>query len=91
MGGWEVEPDGQQRTPGQILSRHVQQAYGIVKKIAPEAQVWTWSDMFTPLHNARPYQEGKKVNGYYWLVNGNWMVRGRAAQGDRHPQLVCAG
>jgi hypothetical protein len=72
MGGWELEPDGQQRTPGQILARHVKNAVAIVRRVAPDKPIYTWSDMFTPYHNARPFQEGKKVNGYYWLANGNW-------------------
>lgn len=44
----------------------------LVRRYAPAAKLYTWSDMFTPHHNARPFKVGKKVNGYYYLVNGNW-------------------
>jgi len=30
--------------------------------------LYTWSDMFSPHHNARPFT----VKGHYYLVNGNW-------------------
>jgi len=64
IGGWE-KPD---KKPGELLAEHVQKAYDIIRKYAPEAKVYTWSDMFTPYHNAREF----KVKGYYYLVNGNW-------------------
>jgi hypothetical protein len=51
-----------------MLARHVKTAYDLIRKYAPEAKVYTWSDMFTPYHNARPFE----VKGYYYLVNGNW-------------------
>jgi len=64
IGGWET-PD---RKPGQILADHVKKGYEIVRRHAPQAKIYTWSDMFTPFHNARPFS----VKGYYYLVNGNW-------------------
>lgn len=67
IAGWENQPDGQKRTPGQELAAHVKKGYDIIKKNAPTAKVYTWSDMFTPFHNARPIEGG----GYY-LVNGDW-------------------
>jgi hypothetical protein len=61
VGGWE-KPD---RKPGELLAEHVKRGYDLIRKYAPEAKVYTWSDMFSPYHNARP-------SGYYFLVNGNW-------------------
>jgi len=68
IGGWENQPDGKNLKPGELLAAHVKKAVEIVKKHAPDARIYTWSDMFTPFHNARPF----KAKGFYYLVNGNW-------------------
>ena len=68
MGGWEPNPGGENLTPGQILARHVKKGYDLIRKYDPKAEVYAWSDMLTPYHNARPFTE----KGYYWMVNGNW-------------------
>lgn len=68
MGGWEVQPDGKQIKPGELLAAHVKKAIEMTRKYAPAAKIYTWSDMFSPLHNARPFSS----KGYYYLVNGNW-------------------
>lgn len=68
VAGWEPRPDGKKETPGEMLAAHFKQAYDLVRKYAPKAKVYTWSDMFTPYHNARPFE----AKGYYYLVNGNW-------------------
>jgi hypothetical protein len=49
-------------TPGQLLAWNVQQAARIIRQVRPEAQIWVWSDMFDPQHNARDD---------YYLVNGS--------------------
>ena len=65
--GWEEQPGGTHYTPGEIVAQHVQAGYDIVKKYAPDATVYTWSDMLTPTHNAR------KVDGPgYYLCNGDF-------------------
>ena len=63
VAGWEPRPDGRKITPGQMLAEHFRKACDLVKKHAPKARLYTWSDMFTPHHNARAF-EGK---GYYYL------------------------
>ena len=68
VGGWEPMPDPAIKTPGQLLAWHFKKAYNLVKQYAPDAKVYTWSDMFTPFHNAYPFEK----KGYYYLVNGNW-------------------
>ncbi|HTL53662.1 MAG TPA: hypothetical protein VL860_13890 [Planctomycetota bacterium] len=68
MGGWEPQPDGQHLKPGQQLAQHFKRSYDLVRKIAPGCKIYTWSDMFTPFHNARAFDK----SGYYYLVNGNW-------------------
>jgi len=69
VGMWEPpEPGDEKLTPGQFLARHFKRSYDMARRIAPQATVYTWSDMFTPHHNARPVTK----SGYYYLVNGNW-------------------
>lgn len=68
IAGWEPQPDGQKLTPGQMLARHTQKGIALVKKYAPDAKIYTWSDMYTPYHNARAFEKG----GYYYMVNGTW-------------------
>jgi hypothetical protein len=48
-------------TAGELLAWNVRQAAGIIRKIRPDAEIWVWSDMFDPMHNA--------VDHYY-AVNG---------------------
>ncbi|MFH1567091.1 MAG: carbohydrate binding domain-containing protein [Gemmatimonadota bacterium] len=52
----------QQLTPGQLLAWNVRQAAGIIRDVRPGAEIWVWSDMFDPQHNA--------VDQYY-AVNGS--------------------
>ena len=69
IGGWEVQPAGEKLTLGQMLARHVSRGVSIIKKYAPDAKIYVWSDMFDPFHNGRPFAAR---NGYYYLCNGNW-------------------
>ncbi len=48
---------------GELLAWNVQRAAGIIRKIRPDAEIWVWSDMFDPMHNA--------VDHYY-AVNGSF-------------------
>jgi hypothetical protein len=48
-------------TPGQLLAANVHQAAQIIRDLRPDAEIWVWSDMFDPMHNA--------VDHYY-AVNG---------------------
>jgi hypothetical protein len=65
IGGWE-RPD---MPPGKTLAAHMQKGIEIIKQQAPNARIYTWSDMVTPHHNARPFSER---NEYYYLTNGTW-------------------
>ena len=49
-------------TPGQLLAWNVQQSAQLIREIRPDAEIWVWSDMFDPQHNA--------VDQYY-AVNGS--------------------
>ncbi len=48
-------------TPGELLAANVHQAAQIIRDLRPDAEIWVWSDMFDPMHNA--------VDHYY-AVNG---------------------
>jgi len=50
-----------QRTMGQILGNFITQGFLMIRDLNPEAEVWTWSDMLDPNHNA---------HGDYYLVDG---------------------
>ena len=57
----------------QILGESVSNQYEIVKSVAPDAQVWVWSDMFCPWENAvESYYSvhGSCVGGVKWLPKG---------------------
>ena len=49
-------------TPGELLAWNVHQAAQIIRDVRPDAEIWVWSDMFDPMHNA--------VDHYY-AVNGS--------------------
>jgi len=67
IAGWEEQPGGAHLTPGQLLAANVSRGVQIIRKYAPDARIYVWSDMFTPLHNAR------KVDGPgYYLCNGDF-------------------
>jgi len=68
IAGWEALPDGRHLKPGELLAWHLTKGIEIARKYVPDAKLYTWSDMFTPYHNARPFEKG----GYYYAVNGTW-------------------
>ncbi len=49
-------------TPGELLAWNVHKAAQIIRDLRPDAEIWVWSDMFDPMHNA--------VDHYY-AVNGS--------------------
>jgi hypothetical protein len=48
-------------TPGELLAANVHDTAQIIRDLRPDAEIWVWSDMFDPMHNA--------VDHYY-AVNG---------------------
>jgi hypothetical protein len=52
----------QHLTPGELLADNVHKAAEIIRQRRPDAEIWVWSDMFDPMHNA--------VDHYY-AVNGS--------------------
>jgi len=61
VGGWT--PDYAGRTMGEVLAMNVKRCRDIIRKHAPKAQAFVWSDMFDPNHNARDN---------YYLVKTTW-------------------
>jgi hypothetical protein len=59
---------GKHMTPGELLAWNVKKAAQIIRDIRPDAEIWVWSDMFDPMHNAVEH---------YYAVNGSlvgsWM------------------
>ena len=52
----------QHQSPGEMLAANVRRSAKIIRDLRPDAEIWVWSDMFDPLHNA--------VDHYY-AVNGS--------------------
>ena len=50
-------------TPGQLLADNVKRCTQIIRDVHPNAEIFVWSDMFDPNHNA---------HDDYYLVNGSW-------------------
>ncbi|HEY3413746.1 MAG TPA: carbohydrate binding domain-containing protein [Armatimonadota bacterium] len=48
-------------TPGELLADNVKRCAAMIRKASPKAELYVWSDMFDPYHNARDK---------YYLVNG---------------------
>ena len=48
-------------TPGELLAWNVHEAAQIIRDVRPDAEIWVWSDMFDPMHNAKDN---------YYAVNG---------------------
>jgi hypothetical protein len=64
VANWDHACRSRGLTPGQLLADNVRRCVEIIKEIRPGAEIWVWSDMFDPHHNA--------VDEYY-LVNGSWV------------------
>jgi hypothetical protein len=48
-------------TAGQLLAWNLKKSAQIIRDLRPDAQIWVWSDMFDPTHNA---------HDHYYLVRG---------------------
>lgn len=54
-------------TPGELLANNVHEAAQIIRDLRPDAEIWVWSDMFDPMHNAVDHCYA--VNG---TLAGSW-------------------
>jgi hypothetical protein len=55
------------KTAGQLLAENVRRCVEIIRNVEPEAEIFVWSDMFDPFHNAR--------DNYYLVdstLEGSW-------------------
>ena len=54
-------------TAGQLLAENVRRCAAMIRKVEPQAEIFVWSDMFDPFHNA--------VDKYYLVgssLKGSW-------------------
>jgi len=63
IANWDQACQGRNLTPGQMLADNVRRCVQIIREVSPDADIWVWSDMFDPMHNAV---------GDYYAVNGSW-------------------
>lgn len=63
IANWDQACQSRGLTPGQMLADNVRKCTQIIRDISPQAEIWVWSDMFDPMHNAV---------GDYYAVNGSW-------------------
>jgi hypothetical protein len=61
---WDLSCQQRGLTPGQLLADNVARCTQMIRNNAPNADIYVWSDMFDPFHNA-----GQEP---YYLVNGSW-------------------
>jgi hypothetical protein len=64
--GWDESPRFGAGTPGDDLAQSVRAVHDMARALDPSADLYTWSDMFDPHHNAAQRAEP------YYLVNGGW-------------------
>jgi len=95
-------PSNPYRTAGQVLAENVRRCTGIIRKVDPRAEVFVWSDMFDPHHNARDnyYLVASTLEGSWEglakdIRIGNWNAGHRDASlgffAERgHKQIVAA-
>lgn len=63
LGGWDGDSEKFGKSVGVQLADSVRRVSLLVRKANPKAELFFWSDMFDPSHNA---------HGDYYLVNGSW-------------------
>jgi hypothetical protein len=63
VANWDESCQQRHLTPGQLLADKVRRCTKMIEELRPDAEIWDWSDMFDPVHNA--------VADYY-AVNGSW-------------------
>jgi hypothetical protein len=60
--GWDRSCTRRHLTPGEIVADNVRQSVRILRDLDPSADIYVWSDMFDPNHNA---------HADYYMVNGD--------------------
>jgi hypothetical protein len=63
VANWDESCRRTHLTPGQQLAEKARRCTRMIEEIRPDAEIWDWSDMFDPMHNAV---------GDYYAVNGSW-------------------
>ena len=66
--GWDKSCEETGKTPGAILAANVKTCIGILRQVNPGGDIYVWSDMFDPNHNAHA--------NYYFVhgdLSGSWL------------------
>lgn len=79
---WDESCVHRHMTPGQILADNVHTCAEILRSVNPGGQVYVWSDMFDPNHNA---------HDHYYLVNGDYAGSWKGLEKDAHIVLWNSG
>jgi hypothetical protein len=102
LAGWCALCDTPHTTTGEILAENVRRCTEIIRRVAPDAEIVVWSDMFDPYHNAvdRYWHTRGTMKGSWngldpSLIIGNWNFGNRDASlaffADRgHRQMIAA-
>ena len=89
-------------TAGQVLAENVRRCVALIRKVDPEAEIFVWSDMFDPNHNALDnyYLVGSTLKGSWEGLDkdvriGAWYFEKRDQSlpffGERGHQQIIAG
>lgn len=65
VANWCAACQARKLTPGQMLADNVRRCAQMARAKNPKAELFFWSDMFDPYHNAAD-------TSTYYLVNGSW-------------------
>jgi len=79
--GWDASCRARGLAPGQVLADNVRRCAQIIRKHAPGKDVYVWSDMFDPHHNA-------PSSGTYYLVRGDGPWHGSWKGLDKNITIV---
>jgi len=63
IGNWDESCQRRGLTPGQLLADKARRCIAMIREVRPEAEIWDWSDMYDPMHNA---------TDDVYAVNGSW-------------------
>jgi len=69
VANWDEVCRGRGLTPGELLAENVHRCIQIIRGPRPDADLWVWSDMFDPHHNAGPGFPER--DGPFFLVDGS--------------------
>jgi hypothetical protein len=70
VANWDAACQGRGLTPGGLLAENMRRCVEIIRGVRSDAEMWVWSDMFDPSHNAGPGFPER--DGPFYLANGSF-------------------